>query len=266
LPAALCSAPLWGTVCNVCGAGVGAILAFLIARYLASDWVAAKAGGRLKQVVAGVETEGWRFVAFVRLVPIFPFNLINYALGLTRLSLAEYVPATLICMTPGTIAYAYLGYAGREALVHREGMVEKGLVALGLLAIALFLPRLVRRLRSRAFAWIDAPQLRKRMVSGDAPLVVDVRDPDEFERDLGHLESAKNIPVREISQRIAELGPYKTRPIVLVCRTQMRSATAATTLWQAGFSNLAVLRGGMVEWHRRQLPVDDIAAQQQRTA
>ena len=70
--------PVWGTFYNLTGATIGATMAFLIARYLASDLVSRKIGGRLKQLVEGVEAEGWRFVAFARLVPLFPFNLLNY--------------------------------------------------------------------------------------------------------------------------------------------------------------------------------------------
>jgi uncharacterized membrane protein YdjX (TVP38/TMEM64 family) len=65
--------PFLGSVLNLIGVTLGATLSFLIARYLAADWVSGKAGGRLKQLIDGVEAEGWRFVAFVRLVPLFPF-------------------------------------------------------------------------------------------------------------------------------------------------------------------------------------------------
>ena len=75
--------PVWGTIYNLTGATLGAALAFLIARYLAAGWVQARAGGLLGRLVRGVAAEGWRFVAFTRLVPLFPFNLLNYALGLT---------------------------------------------------------------------------------------------------------------------------------------------------------------------------------------
>ena len=139
--------PFWGPVWNLGGATLGATLAFLAARYVASDWVAGKAGGRLEKLLEGVEAEGWRFVAFTRLVPLFPFNLLNYALGLTRISLSSYVVTSLICMAPGTIAYTYLGYVGREAAAGREDLIQKGLLALALLAVALFLPHIVRRLR-----------------------------------------------------------------------------------------------------------------------
>src|SRR6516225_3148754 len=66
-------------------ATLGPTLAFLVARYVAGDWVARRAGGLLKRLIDGVDAEGWRFVAFVRLVPLFPFNLSNYLLGLTRI-------------------------------------------------------------------------------------------------------------------------------------------------------------------------------------
>jgi uncharacterized membrane protein YdjX (TVP38/TMEM64 family) len=139
--------PVWGTFYSLTGATVGASLAFLIARYLASDWVAKKTGGRLKQLISGVESEGWRFVAFVRLVPLFPFNLLNYALGLTKIRFLHYVLASYICMLPGAFAYTYLGFAGREAVAGEEGLIQKGIFALALLAVVAFLPRLVRKLR-----------------------------------------------------------------------------------------------------------------------
>jgi len=141
--------PLWGICYNLIAATIGATLAFFIARYLVADWVTRKSGSRLKQLMDGVDAEGWRFVAFVRLVPLFPFNLLNYALGLTRIKPIHYVVATFICMVPGGLAYTYLGYAGREAIVGSEGFIRQGLIALALLAAVVFLPRLVRRLRGQ---------------------------------------------------------------------------------------------------------------------
>ncbi len=142
--------PVWGTVINVSGATIGATLAFLLARYVSADWVARRAGGRLGRLVEGVEAEGWRFVALTRLVPLVPFNLLNYALGLTRIRLWHYVLTTAVCMIPGGFAYTYLGYAGREALGGGEGMVQKILLALGLVAAVVFLPRLIKRFRGKA--------------------------------------------------------------------------------------------------------------------
>jgi len=139
--------PVAGTFYNLTGATLGATLAFLVSRYLASEWVEHKVGGRLKQVIQGVESEGWRFVAFTRLVPLFPFFLLNYALGLTRIRIVHYIIATYIFMLPGAFAFTYLGYAGREVAQGGENLVHKILLALGLFAVIIFLPRFIRRLR-----------------------------------------------------------------------------------------------------------------------
>lgn len=108
--------PALGSLLNIIGATTGASLAFLIARYLAGGWVAARTGGSLTRLIKGVEVKGWRFVAFVRLVPLLPFNLTNYTLDLTRIGYVPYVIASFVCMMPGAIAYSWLGHAGREAL------------------------------------------------------------------------------------------------------------------------------------------------------
>lgn len=139
--------PVWGAAYNLLASTLGAVLAFLVARYVASEWVERKLGGRTKRLVEGVEAEGWRFVAFVRLVPLFPYNVLNYALGLTRIKLSHFTLASLVCMIPGDIAYVYIGYASREALSGNEQSINIGLIALGLLACIAFLPRLIKRLR-----------------------------------------------------------------------------------------------------------------------
>ncbi len=141
--------PLWGSVYALVAGTVGATLAFLIARYFAANWVARRGGGLLRRLIEGVEEEGWRFVAFVRLVPLFPFNLLNYALGLARIPLRDYVAASLVCMAPATLSYAYLGYAGRQALAGQKSAIENGLLALALLAVAVFVPPIALKLRRR---------------------------------------------------------------------------------------------------------------------
>lgn len=140
--------PLLGTFVNLTGATIGAACAFLISRYLASEWVEKKVSGRLLALKNGVEEEGWRFVAFVRLVPLFPFFLLNYALGLTKVRFSHYLIATYICMLPGAVAYTYLGYVGREAVSGGEGLIEKGLIGLALLAAVAFLPRIIKRYKN----------------------------------------------------------------------------------------------------------------------
>jgi uncharacterized membrane protein YdjX (TVP38/TMEM64 family) len=154
--------PWWGTLFNLTGATLGAALAFLVSRYLAADWVRRRVGGPGNRLIAnrlieGVEAEGWRFVAFTRLVPLFPFNLLNYALGLTRIPFLHYVLATAVCMAPAALAFTWLGFAGREAVAGGEGLIQTGLIALALVAAVAFLPRLVIRLRGRPTPNHSAP-------------------------------------------------------------------------------------------------------------
>jgi uncharacterized membrane protein YdjX (TVP38/TMEM64 family)/rhodanese-related sulfurtransferase len=250
--------PLWGAILNVIGATLGATAAFLAARYLAADWVRRKAGGRIDRLISGVEAEGWRFVAFVRLVPLFPFNLLNYALGLTRIPVTHYILASLVCMAPGTLAYAWLGYAGREALAGSDSAIRFGLIALGLLATMAFLPRLVRRLReNEASSWIEADELAVRLEDGNSIAVIDVRGPDEFAGPLGHIADARNLPIGEFPHQLHELETLKDKPVVLVCRTDKRSGAGAALLRHAGFRDVRVLRGGMERWNQSGLPVEE---------
>jgi uncharacterized membrane protein YdjX (TVP38/TMEM64 family)/rhodanese-related sulfurtransferase len=251
--------PIWGSLWNLLGATFGATLAFVVARYVVGDWVERKAGGLLKRFIAGVDAEGWRFVAFVQLVPLFPFNLSNYVLGLTRIPLQHYVIATLICMVPGAVAYTWLGYAGRGALTGETDAVRYGLLALGLLAATALLPRLVGRMRA-SFAWIEATELKRRLDGGEVVAVIDVRGPDEFTGPLGHIAGARNLPVAELDKRLAELAGLERLPLVLVCRTDRRSATAARALRRAGFTQVSVLRRGMQQWNQAGLPVKGRAA------
>jgi uncharacterized membrane protein YdjX (TVP38/TMEM64 family) len=139
--------PVYGTLYNLTGATLGATCAFLVARYVAYDWVAQRSGKKLGQLVKGVESEGWRFVAFVRLVPLFPFNLLNYALGLTKIRLSHYIVTSLVFMAPGGAAYTYLGYAGREVAGGGENFIRKALLAIAVVATLAFISSIFLRSR-----------------------------------------------------------------------------------------------------------------------
>jgi rhodanese-related sulfurtransferase len=88
-----------------------------------------------------------------------------------------------------------------------------------------------------------------RRETNEAMTIVDVRGPDEFTGPLGHIASARNIPVAELANRLAELAGLEGEPIVLVCRTDKRSASAARTLLAAGFARVSLLRRGMEQWN-----------------
>jgi uncharacterized membrane protein YdjX (TVP38/TMEM64 family) len=206
--------PFTGALLSLIGATIGATVAFLIARYLAADWVERRVSGRLQEIKEGIEREGWRFVAFVRLVPLFPFNLLNYALGLTRLSVQTFAITSFITMAPGALAYAYLGDAGREAVSGGPDLVRKGLLALALLAAVALLPSLIRRWRRPEK--MSSQQLQTLLSQGESPLVLDVRNPDEFVGERGHIKEAILVPLPELDNRLGELTSYRTRLIVTV--------------------------------------------------
>jgi uncharacterized membrane protein YdjX (TVP38/TMEM64 family) len=101
----------WGTVTVSIGATLGACAAFWVGRTVARGWIAKKVAGNAKfaAIDEAVGREGFKIVLLTRLSPIFPFNLLNYAFGLTRVRFRSYALASWIGMLPGTIMYVYIG-------------------------------------------------------------------------------------------------------------------------------------------------------------
>jgi uncharacterized membrane protein YdjX (TVP38/TMEM64 family) len=113
-----------GTAIVSVASTLGATAAFLVGRHLARDWVARRVAGnpRFAAIDAAVGREGWKIVGLTRLSPAFPFNLLNYAYGLTGVRLRDYVLASWIGMFPGTVMYVYLGsLAGSLATLGAPG-------------------------------------------------------------------------------------------------------------------------------------------------
>ena len=249
--------PVLGVLVNLTGATLGAIASFLIARYLAHGWVERKTGGRIKTLMDGVEAEGWRFVAFTRLVPLFPFNLLNYALGLTGIKFLQYAVATIIFMLPGAIAYTYLGYAGREAIGGGEDLIQKVMLALALLAVVAFIPRLIAQLRKKPMISVD--DLKSMLDRGDDIQVIDVRTAADYNGEKGYIAQSVNLPLEEIEQRLSELDDNLEKTIALVCTTDRRSEKAAKILTRNGFSDVHVVKGGMTHWSIHGYDVEGIS-------
>ncbi len=144
---------VYGSVIVSIAATLGATAAFLISRYLAREKVARRIAGNAKfaaldQAVAG---EGWKIVFLTRLSPVFPFTLLNYAFGLTRVGLGQYVLATWVGMIPGVILYVYIGtlaQAGQRSRTAAEwALYGIGLVAT--IAVTVVITRLARRALGR---------------------------------------------------------------------------------------------------------------------
>ncbi len=245
--------PVLGTVYNLTAATIGAMLSFLVARYFACDWVEKKTGGKLKQLINGVENEGWRFVAFTRLVPLFPFNLLNYGLGLTKIKFSYYSIATYIFMLPGAIAYTYLGYIGKEAATGGDGLIQKAMLALALLGLVAFLPRLIGSIRKGAM--LNIANLKQRMDEGEDILLLDVRTTEDYDGEQGHIAGSTLLPLEELEQRIDEINDYYEKTIVTICRTDRESAKAARLLAEKGFADVHVAKMGMTDWIKNDYPV-----------
>ncbi len=246
--------PVLGTFYNLTAATIGSMLSFLVARYLASSWVEKKTGGKLKQLMNGVENEGWRFVAFVRLVPLFPFNLLNYALGLTKIKFSHYSLASYIFMLPGAIAYTYLGYIGKEAATGGEGLIQKAMLALALLGLVAFLPRLIGSVRKGAMLSID--NLKQRIDTGEDFLLLDVRTSEDYNGEQGHIAGSTLLPLEQLEQRIDEVSDYYEKPVVCICRTDKKSSKAAQILAEKGFADVHVAKMGMTDWIKNNYPVE----------
>jgi uncharacterized membrane protein YdjX (TVP38/TMEM64 family) len=145
----------WGSVYVSLAATLGATAAFLVGRHLARDWVARRIAGSatFAAIDRAVGEEGWKIVGLTRLSPVFPFTLLNYAFGLTCVSLRDYVLSSWIGMMPGTVLYVYLGSIARAgATASERSPAQWALYAAGLVAtvaVTVVITRLARRALAR---------------------------------------------------------------------------------------------------------------------
>lgn len=137
----------WGILINLSSAVIGASIAFSISKYISADWVrkniihddSSRTKQRLKSLLQAVDQNGWQVVALLRLIPLVPFNILNYILGLTTVSLSVYIMTSAIFMLPGAIVYTYLGILGDIALQGDTASLIRGIVLAASLFIGLFL-------------------------------------------------------------------------------------------------------------------------------
>jgi uncharacterized membrane protein YdjX (TVP38/TMEM64 family) len=138
---------LTATAATLVGATAGATVIFLIARSALGGWLVRRAGSRVEKVAAGFRADAFNYLLFLRLVPFFPFWLVNLVPALAGVRLRTFVAATALGMIPGTFAYAFFG-AGLDSAIKAQNATLKlvaGLVVLGLLSL---LPVAIRRLKA----------------------------------------------------------------------------------------------------------------------
>lgn len=149
-----------GVLIVILAATLGAACAFLLGRYLVRDWVRAKIrdNPNFRAMDDAVAKEGWKIVGLTRLSPVFPYNLLNYVFGLTKIPLRDFVGASFIGMLPGALMYVYLGsLAGDLAGLHDSApsysSLEVALYFLGFLStvsVTILVARIARKsLRKR---------------------------------------------------------------------------------------------------------------------
>ena len=159
-----------GTVYVFIGAMFGATAAFLIGRFVARDWIAKKVEGNnfFQSLDNAIAEEGLKLIFLIRLSPAFPFNLLNYALGITKVTLKDYVIGTTGIL-PGTIMYVYLGSliksvadlgtdnmpATREAII--IDWVIKGLILVTVVAISLYIAKIARKALKESVPEVEEP-------------------------------------------------------------------------------------------------------------
>jgi uncharacterized membrane protein YdjX (TVP38/TMEM64 family) len=144
-----------GSILVFIGAMLGATAAFLIGRFVARDWIANKVAGNrfFSALDNAIAQEGLNLIFLIRLSPAFPFNLLNYALGLTKISLSDYVLGTT-GIIPGTIMYVYLGSLISDIATLGTGetpsnpiisWIIKILIFVTVVAISLYIAKIARK-------------------------------------------------------------------------------------------------------------------------
>jgi uncharacterized membrane protein YdjX (TVP38/TMEM64 family) len=144
-----------GSIAVSIGSTLGATAAFLVGRYLARGWVSKKIAGnnKFKAIDEAVAREGWKIVLLTRLSPVFPFNLLNYGFGLTKVTLKHYILASWIGMIPGTVMYVYIGSLAGDLATLGTGQRTRstgewilyGIGLLATIAVTVFVTRIAKR-------------------------------------------------------------------------------------------------------------------------
>jgi uncharacterized membrane protein YdjX (TVP38/TMEM64 family) len=147
--------PIQGTITVSIGSTLGACAAFLVGRTIARDWIAQKVSGNAKfaAIDEAVGKQGFKMVLLTRLSPIFPFNLLNYAFGVTKVKFRHYLLASWIGMLPGTIMFVYLGSAFKslaEVTAGREKTAAEHIFFWAGLAVAIIVAVFVTRVARKA--------------------------------------------------------------------------------------------------------------------
>lgn len=139
------------------------------------------------------------------------------------------------CALPGALLLGLLGACAPAQKTETQGGVE--VPRAGVMALA-------------AVGHLDAVAAKDFLAAHPEALILDVRNPEEWDSELGHIEGARQIPLPELQRRMDEVAAWKDKPIVVVCRVGQRSQRAAEMLAHAGYRQVMNLEGGMIAWRQ----------------
>ncbi|KQX68144.1 TVP38/TMEM64 family protein [Paenibacillus sp. Root444D2] len=109
LTGGLAFGPVWGTVYTIVGATIGAVLSFWLARFLGNKLVSTRSKEKWGKLEKQLQQKGFIYILLLRLIPIFPFDLISYGAGVAKVNFSAFLFGTLLGIIPGTFAYSFLG-------------------------------------------------------------------------------------------------------------------------------------------------------------
>ncbi|MBK8316194.1 MAG: TVP38/TMEM64 family protein [Acidobacteria bacterium] len=159
-----------GLISVITGANLAALGAFLLARTFLREKVRhwAEENPKFAALDRAIGREGFKMVLLARLSPVFPFTLLNYLLGLTRINIVSYVAANLIGMLPGTLLYTYIGATARDALSSGDGGLDKYRLLLRMtgLAATIGVVFLVTRMARKAMAEVESERKEDEAIDG----------------------------------------------------------------------------------------------------
>ena len=130
---------IWGTALTVVGATAGAIVAFFAARYMGKSLVQKEWTGKMKKVQQQMESKGLIYVLFLRMIPLFPFDLISYLAGISKVKFRDFLIGTFFGIIPGTFAYTFLGAS------FADGRWQDIVIAAAVFVVALIIPLVLKK-------------------------------------------------------------------------------------------------------------------------
>jgi len=149
LTAGLTFGEVWGAAYLMSAALIGTSCTFFISRLFGRNFVERISKGRFKKLDEKLEKNGFMTILFLRVIPIVPYEVLNYACGLSRIRFEDYFLATFLGLIPGVIVAAFFGGSLGEIDTFSDMLKPKPLIAMGLIFLILFVPVLYKTLKAR---------------------------------------------------------------------------------------------------------------------